>query len=49
LIPEELESKLMRVGFMPSDDPTIMSPEEWLAQYGINKIELVRIRELHAR
>jgi hypothetical protein len=49
LIPEELESKLMKVGYLPSDDPDVIPQEEWVKLYGVSRVELMRIKQLHTR
>lgn len=49
LIPEELESKLMKVGYLPGDNPDAIPPDEWVSLYGVSRVELVRIKQFHER
>ncbi|KAG8822141.1 hypothetical protein FRC17_009645, partial [Serendipita sp. 399] len=46
LITEELEMKLQRAGYVPTDDPDSIPEEEWKRDYGVTKFELARLRSL---
>lgn len=49
LVPEELESKLMKVGYLPGDNPEVIPLEEWISLYGVSRVEFVRIQQFHER
>lgn len=49
VIPEDLEAKLLRAGYTPSDDPDAISEEEWRRDWGVTKLELSRLRALYQR
>lgn len=47
-ITEDLESKLASAGFLPSDNPDDLTEEEWTSQFGLTKLEVLRLRKLYA-
>lgn len=47
IISYELEEKLRRAGYKPTDDPREMPTEVWLGQYGVGHFELKRLREIY--
>lgn len=48
-IPHELEEKLRRARYKPTDDPSEIPAEVWFSQYGIGHFEVKRLQELHSR
>lgn len=48
-ISEELEAKLEMAGYVPSDDPDVISEEVWARDYAVDGRELVLLRQLYQR
>ena len=48
-ISEELERKLARANYLPSDDPDAISEEAWARQYAVGTGELEVLRQLYQR
>jgi hypothetical protein len=46
-IPVDMESKLVKAGYVPGDDPSCLRDDEWENKYGITRFELTRLRKLH--
>lgn len=46
-IPESFEAKLKAAGYLPYDDPDIMTEDEWLSQWSVSRMELQRLRHLY--
>jgi hypothetical protein len=49
VINESLEAKLHAAGYLPTDDPNDLTPEEWRNEHGVTKLELNRLKNLYAR
>jgi hypothetical protein len=49
VINESLEAKLHAAGYLPTDDPNDLTPEEWRNDHGVTKLELNRLKNLYAR
>jgi len=49
VINESLEARLQAAGYVPTDDPRRLTPEEWRNEYNVTRTELVRLQDLHAR
>lgn len=47
LISYELEVKLRRSGYKPTDDPKEMPIEMWISQYEIGNFEVKRLQEIY--
>jgi cell division septation protein DedD len=49
VINEGLEARLQAAGYLPTDDPNDLTPEEWRNEHGVTKLELNRLKNLYAR
>jgi hypothetical protein len=49
VINESLEAKLHAAGYLPSDDPNDLTPEQWRNEHGVTRLELNRLKNLYAR
>lgn len=49
MINENLEARLQAAGYLPTDDPSNLTPEEWRVEYGITRLELRRLQDLYTR
>lgn len=49
LIPPSMERKLHLAGYLPTDNPNLISEEHWETKYGISKLELTRLNEAFKR
>jgi hypothetical protein len=49
VIGENLEARLQAAGYLPTDDPSRLTAEEWKNEYGVTKIELRRLQDLYSR
>jgi hypothetical protein len=49
VINENLEARLQAAGYLPTDDPSRLTPEEWRVEYGITRLELRRLVDLYTR
>ncbi|KAG8831475.1 hypothetical protein FRC17_003094, partial [Serendipita sp. 399] len=49
LITVEIEDRLRRANYRPSDDPREISAEHWKSSYGIDHFELKRLQEAYDR
>jgi hypothetical protein len=49
IINENLEARLQAAGYLPTEDPSQLTPEEWKNEHGITKLELMRLQDLYAR
>jgi hypothetical protein len=49
VINESLEARLQAAGYLPTDDPSNLTPEEWKNEYGITRLELRRLQDLYSR
>jgi cell division septation protein DedD len=49
VINENLEARLQAAGYLPTDDPSRLTAEEWKNEYGITKLELRRLQDLYSR
>ena len=49
VINENLEARLQAAGYLPTDDPSRLTAEEWKNEYGITKMELRRLQDLYSR
>jgi len=49
VINENLEARLQAAGYLPTDDPTYLTPEEWKSEYGVTRLELRRLQDLFSR
>jgi len=49
VINETLEAKLHAAGYLPTDDPNGLTPEQWRNEHGVNRLELNRLKNLYAR
>ena len=49
VINENLEARLQAAGYLPTDDPSRLTAEEWRVEYGITKLELRRLLDLHTQ
>lgn len=47
LIPVELEAKLRRANYLPTENPDDIPEEAWLREYGVGPLELARVRRLY--
>lgn len=47
-ITEDLESKLATAGYLPTDNPDDLTEEEWTNQFGLTKLEVLRLRKLYS-
>jgi hypothetical protein len=47
VIPRDLEEKLRRARYLPTDDPNEIPADIWLNEYGVRYFELKRLRELY--
>lgn len=49
VINESLEARLQAAGYLPTDDPSDLTPEQWLDEYGVTRLELRRLQGLYSR
>jgi hypothetical protein len=49
VITPNLENKLRQARYVPTDNPSDMSAEEWSSRYGVGTFELRRLQELYDR
>jgi hypothetical protein len=49
VINQSLEARLQAAGYLPTDDPNDLPPEEWRNEHGVTKLELNRLKNLYAR
>jgi hypothetical protein len=49
VINQSLEARLQAAGYLPTDDPNDLTPEEWRNEHGVTKLELNRLKNLYAR
>jgi hypothetical protein len=49
VINENLEARLQAAGYLPTDDPSRLTPEEWRVEYGVTRLELRRLVDLYTR
>jgi len=49
VINESLEARLQAAGYLPTDDPSDLTPEHWKNEHGVNMLELNRLKNLYAR
>lgn len=47
VIPSELEGKLRRARYVPTDDPKEIPAAAWASEYGVGFFELKRLQELY--
>lgn len=46
-VSEDMEAKLLAAGYMPGDNPDDYTEEEWKTNFGITRLELLRLRKLY--
>jgi hypothetical protein len=49
VINESLEAKLQAAAYLPTDDPSHLTPEQWRNEHGVTRLELRRLQDLYAR
>jgi hypothetical protein len=49
VINESLEAKLQAAAYLPIDDPSNLTPEQWRTEHGVTRLELRRLQDLYAR
>lgn len=49
VINESLEARLQVAGYLPTDDPSNLSSDEWQNDYGVTKLELRRLQDLYSQ
>jgi hypothetical protein len=49
IINESLEARLQAAGYLPTDDPSNLTPEQWKNEYGVTRLELRRLQGLYTR
>jgi hypothetical protein len=48
-INENLEARLLAAGYLPTDDPSDLTPEQWRNEHGVSRLELNRLKDLYTR
>jgi hypothetical protein len=49
VINESLQARLQAAGYLPTDDPSDMTPEQWRNEHGVNRLELKRLQGFYTR
>lgn len=49
IIPISLADKLYTAGYLPADDPSMVSEDYWMDRFGVSAFELARLREAYRR
>jgi hypothetical protein len=49
VINESLEARLQAAGYLPTDDPSKLTAEQWRNEHGVTRLELGRLQDLYTR